>query len=257
MASSALWGFIGGFSKTALAQMQERDQEEKDKRKLLLLQELQKEQSDYEYNRSLKEVDNQLTQDDFTTGKRTLKNKQGDTIGITDIPQSALQDYAYKQSKQSLDLQGDQKSLQVQDAQIANMKNEQSTRAAQLGLERQRVGIEAKTAQAQIDAANPENKFGMGNGIDARAHELMYQNKDIVDSLERDGVPAEVISKLATDSVVQTAARAAKGQRISLVEVFRNGAGILRQSAKKNRNTYSNANDPNRWALDPTSKTGY
>lgn len=249
MASSGLWGFVGGFSKAVEKQMEERDQEEKEKRKLLLLQELQRQQSDYEYNRSMGEVDNQLTDKDYTTGKETFKNKRGDVLRTEDISPDEMQDYHYKQQKQQIDVEKDKKSLDVADAQIANYRSEAAQRGAELGLRSQELGIARQRLGLDQQQLDLQKTGGFTNSLDQRAHELLYQNKDTVEQLAKQGVPMDIIAKTAKQATLQAAAHARNGQSISLQDTFIGALSNLRLAAKKDRERKGGPT----WSLDPTT----
>lgn len=249
MASSALWGFVSGFSKSVEKQLADRQDEEKEKRKLLLLQELQRQQSDYEYNRAMGEVDNQLTDKDYSTGKVTFKNKRGDVLRTEDMSADEMKDYQYKQQKQDVDLQKDKKSLDVADAQIENFKSEAANRAAELGIQQQQLGISRQRVGLEQQQLDLQKTGGFTNTLDQRAHELLYQNKDIVEQVAKQGVPMDVIAKVAKQSTLQAAAHAKNGQNISLQDTFIGALTNLRNAAKKDRDRKGGPV----WSLDPTT----
>lgn len=83
-------GFVKGFSDTALDSLQLREQEEAEKRKAKMLDQLRRDTAKYELELresfEARRVDNNLTETDYDSGQRILRNSSGAEIGRTTIP---------------------------------------------------------------------------------------------------------------------------------------------------------------------------
>lgn len=214
MASRALWGFIGGFSKTALDQAKTREEEEKEKRKMQLLQQMQRDTSDYEYNRSMNEIDDQKTEVDYTTGKKKQYNKRGDLIATSDVSASDMDLYKRKLAKDDLENQNINSQIQSRAADDARGNASLGIQQAQLGMERQRIGLE----QQRFDYAKAHPSGGSG-GLDggkpdeyAVGRELMDSYKDLVNEAVKSGVDRGELTQRAADAA-KTALAAGSGAK--------------------------------------------
>lgn len=116
MASAALQGFIKGFANTTLDSIQRREAYDMELRKAKMLEELRTEQAkelaDYQELLNRKKVDKNLTSADYTSGKRTLRNEYGETIGTTDIDPYEMETAKMSREKDRLDLENTRSTIE-------------------------------------------------------------------------------------------------------------------------------------------------
>lgn len=231
MASRGLLGFVGGFAKTALEDRERRQKEEEEKRKLLLLEQLRRDTSDYEYQRSLGEVDDQKTEVDYTTGKKKQYNKRGELIGTSDVPASDMDLYKRKLDASDLDMENTRSQIASRSKDDARADAQLGISRAQLGLSQARFNEEKKRGFGSLDGSSSSQALGP---IAARAHELLYQNKDVVEEAQKQGVPAEVISMTAQAVIKRQAAHARAGEEVKdFQEQFLRAIAALKNQYKK------------------------
>lgn len=214
-------GFLKGASGVALDSIQQREEEERDARKAEMLEQLRRETAkylaDYEDLLNSKRVDDRLTEEDLVSGRKTFRNSKGEIIGEGIVSQS-------DREKFSLD----------REATRANI--DQSRAAAQY----------SRSMANRLDREAEEEEEPDESSIDARAQELLYQNKSTVEDLEKYVAP-EVINKMAIEVVAQAAARRARGSNVSLQDIWNGAVSRIRQNRKRALDAGSTAD----WIREP------
>lgn len=188
MASNFALGFIkgaAGFGAHQIATgIELRQQEEADVRKAKLLEELRQQQADIEYNRSLGEIDDRLTEQDYTNGKTTYRNKRGDIVRETPMSQSALDEYAQKKTYGELQLEKARGDITNNELQGQNYRSEMASRAHDDRLADARFGLEKASLQGTKNSGlHGETPYG-GDPEQAAANKLMDLYKDEIHSAQ-------------------------------------------------------------------------
>lgn len=136
MASTALLGFIKGASGEALDSLHRREQADEELRKQQLLEKLrletEQEMAVFRDKLDAGKVDAQLSSDDYTGGKRILRNNRGEQIGSVDLTDDEKNTHKMALDKENLGME--------------NTRSEIAYRGTQADLERQRLGIEARNS---------------------------------------------------------------------------------------------------------------
>lgn len=223
--------FIQGFTGDLRNSIEKRDEAERDRKKAEFLESLRRDtykwQKEIDSLYARRDVDKNQTQFDYTKGVKVLRNSEGDVLREIPLTQSEISSYqmerrgleaktkaaetdaSFAERKALSDLARDAAAIRASDASAAN------------------AGTSAAYTRAQMKALEGQGKGG--SSIDDRANELAERQKVIVEDLVKSGVPAELVQKLAVESVVQSAAR---GGRVSPETIFISGAGGLRQRAR-------------------------
>lgn len=122
MAANILAGFVKGASGRMLDQMDERKKNEQEMKKAEMLERLRRETLEYtaelQDKISSKEVDDKLTSNDFSTGKRILRNAKGEKIGELDMTASEMDAYSLEREAADLGLEDARLGLDVKRANI-------------------------------------------------------------------------------------------------------------------------------------------
>lgn len=217
MASIKLLGALAGASGQALDALKSRQDEEREKRKMRMLEELRRDTAvylaDYEEQLKSKRVDDKLSSFDPSTKEFVMRNSRGEEIGRR-ADAGMAEDHDFQKQTRTLTL----------DAQRANI--DQSRASADSS--RASAGYSRKAAAA-LDGAGSG-----GNSLDARAQELLYQNKATVDDLAKDVTP-ETINSLALNVVTSAAALAKDGRPVSMQELWNAAVEKLRTKAGQHR----------------------
>lgn len=219
MASLGFLGALAGASGQALDAIKTRQDQEREDRKMRMLEELRRDTAvylaDYKEQLDKKHVDKDLSSFDPTTGEFVSRNQEGTELGRRADPGMKAQ-YDFEQQK-------NQKSLLALDANIR-----QSDAAADSS--RASASLARKSLAAQDEDTSPT--------IMSRANEITYRQKNVVEDLINGGVPAEVVQQLAMESVKQAAARGLAPSKAE--QFFVTGAANIRSKyagSPKNTNT--------------------
>src|SRR4249919_593504 len=229
MASNILAGFVGGAAKYGLDQINHAQQEEREMRKLKFLEDLrkdtEKEMAEFRDHLERGRIDKSMSTDNYTTGKRTLRNQYGEDVGSIDLPGSAMQDYKDEQAKSALDRQYKEGQIANFGADNARADEALSIQRANLGLSKQRLSLDEQTAAAAAKggvAGDKSDSMSVGQ-------EIVYRNSKVADDLIKAGVPAEVVQKTAALSAARAKARGGGFADAQLI--FLDAASRLRGSA--------------------------
>lgn len=157
-------GFLKGASTTALDSIQQREKDEREEKKLQLLEQMRRETAkyvaDYEDLLANQRVDDDLTDEDFTTGKRTLRNRRGEVLGTTDISASDRQKYQMGLDQASL----------TQEATRANIDQSRASAAS------------SRAYASSLDSKNDKDDEISDADV---ANELMYRYSDDINEIQR------------------------------------------------------------------------
>lgn len=125
-AGNILAGFVKGFTGQALDQMERRELAAAEEKKARMLEELRRETARevalLQESLSDAEVDDKLSEVDYTTGKRILRNSEGKVIGQLAIPESDMEAYRLEQEAGQIGLQDARLGLDVKRANIDQSK---------------------------------------------------------------------------------------------------------------------------------------
>lgn len=190
MAGNIVAGFVKGFSGRALDQIDQRKKEEQEIKKAEMLERLRRETMEYSVELAERmekdDVDDKLSSTDFTTGKKVLRNKEGDIIREIDIPKSDMEAYSLERTAADLGLEDARLGLDVKRANI-----DQSRAAAE--------NSRAYAARARrLDSSDGGSRDSKSSNPDEYtvANELIGKFKTQVAGIS-DHVPASVISDAA------------------------------------------------------------
>lgn len=188
MASNFLLGFVKGFGTYGAnrinSNIEMRQQEESDLRKAKLLEELRQQQADIEYNRSLGEIDDRLTEQDYTNKTTTYYNKRGDVVKTTPLDQASIDEYNQKKTYGELQLEKARGDISNNELQGANMRSEIASRAHDDRLNDMRFGLEKASLQGTANSGlHGTTPYG-GDPEQAAANKLMDLYKDEIHSAQ-------------------------------------------------------------------------
>lgn len=187
MASNFLLGFVKGFGTYGAnrinSNIEMRQQEESDLRKAKLLEELRQQQADIEYNRSLGEIDDRLTEQDYTNKTTTYRNKRGDVVKTTPIDQAALDEYNQKKQYGDLQLEKARGDITNNELQGQNMRSEMASRAHDDRIADARLSLERQSLQGTTNSGLHGTPYG-GDPDQAAAAKLMDLYKNEIHSLQ-------------------------------------------------------------------------
>jgi antitoxin component HigA of HigAB toxin-antitoxin module len=188
MASNFALGFAKGFGQYGAnrinSNIEMRQQEESDLRKAKMLEELRQQQADIEYNRSLGEIDDRLTEQDFTNGTTSYYNKRGQKIKDTPMSQAERDAYTQKRTAGDLQLEEIKGRISNQGLEAANMRSEISSRAHDDRVADARLGLERASLQGTTNSGlHGTTPYG-GDPEQAAAAKLMDLYKDEVRSVQ-------------------------------------------------------------------------
>lgn len=109
MAGNILAGFVKGFSGTMLDDMKAREEAERQEKRDRMLEQLRRETAEemliLQEKFDKRKVDKDLSEEDFTSGERIMRNEYGEEIGRSALPQSALQDRELGLTKERLGIE--------------------------------------------------------------------------------------------------------------------------------------------------------
>lgn len=225
--ANLLAGFVSGASKYGLDQLSRQQEEEREIRKLKLLEQLRKdtakEMAEFQDQLNRKKPDKDMSTDDLTTGKRTLRNEYGEEVGSLDLPASVLEQYKAKAEEAALDRQYKTKQIENFDADNRRADEQLEIARGNLGISQARLALDK-----QIRAAEAKGNQDKADSISV-GQEIIYRNAKVADDLIRAGVPAEVVQKTAAMSAAQAKARGGGMSDAQLI--FLDAASRLRASA--------------------------
>ena len=168
--ANILAGFVSGAAKYGLDQINRNEEEDRDIRKMQILEQLrrdtEKEMAEFRDQLSRNKVDKSMSTDDYSSGKRTLRNEYGEDIGEVTLPTSAVQDYKDSKEEQGLD-------RQYKQAQIGNFAMDNARADEQLAISRGHLDLARKQAANSLDGGPT------GNGVlSAEANQTFQRMKD-------------------------------------------------------------------------------
>jgi len=229
MASKALAGFLKGMTDYGVRQMDRAAEDKRQMQKALLLEQLrkdtEKEMALFREELNKKKVDKSMSTDDYTSGKRTLRNEYGDELGSVDLPSSAVESYKAEQEDRSLDRTYKTKQIENFDADNRRADEQLAISRGHLGVARENA---AKNSTGGLDGTGAKEK---PDSITI-GQEIVYKNSKVADDLVRAGVPAEVVMQTAAHAAAQAKARG--GGMSEAQNIFLRAASILRSKAKAN-----------------------
>lgn len=182
-------GFLKGFSSTQLDSMDKREQAQREKDKLEMLERLRREGEEIAFNRAKDDrdaaVDDKLTQYDYANGTVTFFNGKNKELSKRPMTQAELDDYKNKQELAGLTLEGKRLDNENTRARTATEGLQQANYRSMIADR----GREAR--QRSLDSAATEDV-----GDAARARELVAQYQDSVKA----AIASGNISQNAIDS---------------------------------------------------------
>lgn len=237
-------GFVGGAANYGAKQIEDRQKSEEELRKEKMLMELrvqtEKEMAVFNHDLTQHDTDSKQSGPDLATGKYIYRDSDGNVRSTRDLTDSEKTALTQDQSKGNLELD--------------NLKSQISSRAHDDSISDQRLSLDkvqtaASVAASRASAAHSYAEIGaldgtknsglhggpaVTNSLGDRAHEVLYQNKDVVDQMVKAGYPADQLAILANEAVKQAAA---KGDAGLITPIFLKAVGQLRDIYKsKNRN---------------------
>lgn len=172
-----LAGFTKGVAGYGLQALQKNQDEEREMRKIKLLEQLrkdtEKEMLEFREQLNKRKPDPRMSTDDLTTGKRTLRNEYGEDIGAVDLPKSALEDYAMDKSYKT--------------KQIENMDADNRRADEQLAISRGHLGLARQQAARGLDGSGASS--GGKDGI------LIAEANKIFETMKASGAPGNWIAQ--------------------------------------------------------------
>lgn len=230
MASLGTLRFIQGFTGDVRNSIEKRDEAERERKKMTMLEELRRNtfkwEQDYKAILDKRKSDKDLTQVDYEKGIKVLKNSEGETIREVPLSKSEMDEYRIQ--RRGLEAQTSERETKAKFAEreaLSNLaKDAASIRAADASAASSRAsaGLTARQARA-LDQSDKGS-----NSLEDRANELAFRQKAVVEDLIASNVPAELVMQTAIRSVKESAAREGT---ISPETIFLRAANVLRQQA--------------------------
>lgn len=169
-----LAGFTKGVANYGLKAIEQNQQEEREMRKVKLLEQLrkdtEKEMAEFRDQLNKRKPDPRMSTDDLTTGKRTLRNEYGEDLGAVDLPKSALEDYAMEKNYKT--------------KQIENMDADNRRADEQLAISRGHLSLARQGAARDLDS-----KEGGKDGV------LIAEANKIFETMKASGAPGNWIAQ--------------------------------------------------------------
>lgn len=197
MASRNVKNFIAGFANATLDSIQKREAYERDLQKARMLEELRtsqaKELADYQELLDRKKVSKDLTEADYTTGKRTLRNAYGEKVGELEITPGEILEYEQDKTKQELELENIRSTIESRARDDA--RQDRSTNAYIGSLDRQ--GKKDEEDVTDMD----------------RANELLYRYKSEASEAAKSGNISESAIRMAAIEIIRNSKDGDAAQR--------------------------------------------
>lgn len=204
MASRNVKNFIAGFANATLDSIQKREAYERDLQKARMLEELRtsqaKELADYQELLDRKKVSKDLTEADYTTGKRTLRNAYGEKVGELEITPGEILEYEQDKTKQELELENIRSTIESRARDDA--RQDRSTNAYISSLGRSGDGKKGLDAIGDDDVPVMET-----------ANELMYRYKSEASEAVKSGNISESAIRMAAIEIVRNSKDGDAAQR--------------------------------------------
>lgn len=177
MASNMVAGFLKGVAGYGLQKMEENEREEREMRKIKMLEQLrkdtEKEMALFRDELNKRKPDPRMSTDDFSTGKRTLRNEYGEDIGAIDLPASAVED-------RNMD-------KQYKQAQLDNFAADNARADRQLAISEGHLGLARQNAARSLDGSG-----GSGGGKDGV---LLAEANKIFQTMKDSGAPGNWVAQ--------------------------------------------------------------
>lgn len=200
MASRNVKNFIAGFANATLDSIQKREAYERDLQKARMLEELRtsqaKELADYQELLDRKKVSKDLTEADYTTGKRTLRNAYGEKVGELEITPGEILEYEQDKTKQELELENIRSTIESRARDDA--RQDRSTNAYIGSLDR----------QGKKGGIDDEDVTDMD-----RANELLYRYKSEASEAAKSGNISESAIRMAAIEIIRNSKDGDAAQR--------------------------------------------
>lgn len=197
MASRNVKNFIAGFANATLDSIQKREAYERDLQKARMLEELRtsqaKELADYQELLDRKKVSKDLTEADYTSGKRTLRNAYGEKLGELEITPGEILEYEQDKTKQELELENIRSTIESRARDDA--RQDRSTNAYIGSLDRQ--GKKDEEDVTDMD----------------RANELLYRYKSEASEAAKSGNISESAIRMAAIEIIRNSKDGDAAQR--------------------------------------------
>lgn len=204
MASRNVKNFIAGFANATLDSIQKREAYERDLQKARMLEELRtsqaKELADYQELLDRKKVDKNLTEADYTSGKRTLRNSYGEKVGELEITPGEILEHQQDKTKQELELENIRSTIESRARDDA--RQDRSTNAYIGSLDR----------QGRSGGGSGTGADGEVNDLD-RANELLYRYKEESNETAKSGNISESAIRMAAIAIIRNSRTGEEAQQ--------------------------------------------
>lgn len=190
-------GFLKGFSSTQLDSMDKREQAQREKDKLEMLERLRREGEEIAFNRAKDDrdaaVDDKLTQYDFANGTVTFFNGKNKELSKRPMTQAELDEYKNKQELTGLTLEGKRLDNEYNKARTA-------TEGLQQANYRSMIADRAREAkQRSLDSSGKE-QVGTASDPYLIGKELLSMRPGLVKSLNDLGVDPALVDEAAASA---------------------------------------------------------
>jgi len=209
MASLGMLGFISGASKQGIAQLDRREEADRDMKKTVFAEQLRRDTAKYmmdlENIQKAGQSDKDNTQIDYERGVKILKNNKGETI--REVPLTAAEKEDRTMAKRALDADTSVKEQTAKYKGLESMANiEQSRASAAASYASAENSRASASATRSLDGAG---KDSITTAADV-GKEMRYRYKSTADDLLKQGVPS-----VAIDAAGIRAAEIAKERKLS------------------------------------------
>lgn len=182
-------GFVKGAADYGADQIKQRQDAERDMQKAKLLESLrldtQKELATFQDNLDNKKVSKDLSTPDYTNGKVVFRNAKGDVISERPMTPDEMQAHSMDVQKDQLGMANIQSEI---DTRGESLKNDRT----RLGLEAQRVGIEAANSRRAAEKEGLDNRSAKGKKL------LLKEYSNTVEELTKAGANPSVLANFQT-----------------------------------------------------------
>lgn len=189
MDGSIIAGFVKGASEYGADQIKQRQAAEQELQKTKLLESLrldtEKEMATFKDNLDKNDVSKDMSSPDYTSGKLVYRNKNGDIVGGRQLTPDEIQAHSMDQQKDSLGLDNIRSEMAARTQSAAND-------SARLGLDRQRVGIEAANSKREAAKDGLDTRSAAGQPL------LLKEYSNAVNELTKAGANPSVLANFQT-----------------------------------------------------------